>query len=56
MINNIDLYRQIAGIPMGTNCAPMTCFYFTVKEILWPLFPIIKRLHFFTQITLHLDI
>ena len=28
------LYRQIVGIPMGTNCAPLVAdlFYFVVKE------------------------
>ena len=32
------LYRQIVGIPMGTNCAPLVadliCSYFAMKEIL----------------------
>ena len=27
------LYRQIVGIPMGTNCAPLICFYSAMKEI-----------------------
>ena len=30
------LYRQIVGIPMGTNCAPLVadnCFYFAMKRI-----------------------
>ena len=29
------LYRQIVGIPMGTNCAPLVAdlFYFAMKEI-----------------------
>ena len=30
------LYRQIVGIPMGTNCAPLVAdlfFYFVMKEI-----------------------
>ena len=29
------LYRQIVGIPMGTNFAPLVeiCFYFVMKEI-----------------------
>ena len=29
------LYRQIVGIPMGTNCANLypICFYFAMKEI-----------------------
>ena len=29
------LYRQIVGIPMGTNCAPLVAdlFYSTMKEI-----------------------
>ena len=40
------LYRQIVGIPMGTNCAPLIAglFYFAMKEILWPLFLLIKKL------------
>ena len=30
------LYRQIVGIPMGTNCAPLVAdlFYFAMKKIL----------------------
>ena len=29
------LYRQIVGIPMGTNCTPLEliCFYSALKEI-----------------------
>ena len=30
------LYRQIVGIPMGSNCAPLVAdlFYFAMKEII----------------------
>ena len=29
------LYRQIVGVPMGSNCAPLVadCFYSSMKEI-----------------------
>ena len=31
----LHVYRQIIGIPMGTNCAPLVAdlFYFAMKEI-----------------------
>ena len=31
----IGIYRQIVGIPMGTNCAPLVAdsFYSAMKEI-----------------------
>ena len=40
------LYRQIVGIPMGTNCAPLVadCFYFAMKEISWRLFLTLSKL------------
>ena len=36
----IKLYRQIVGIPIDTNCAPLVAdlFYFAMKEISWRLF------------------
>ena len=54
----IKLYRQIFGIPMDTNCAPLKAnlFYFSMKEILWPLFLIIKKLKLLKHLTLILDI
>ena len=33
----------------------MTNFTFAIKEILWPLFLIIKKLKLFKHLTLHLD-
>ena len=30
---DLELYRQIIGIPMGTNCAPLVCSYFVMREI-----------------------
>ena len=52
------LCRQIVGIPMGTNCAPFVAdfFFFAMKEILWPLFLLIKKLKLFKRLTLHQDI
>ena len=53
------LYRQIVGIPMGTNCAPLIAdlFLISVKEIFWPLFLlIINKLKLSKHLTLHLDI
>ena len=41
------LYRQIVGIPMGTNCAPLVhvavCFYSVMKEISFKIFLVITR-------------
>ena len=36
------LYRQIVGIPMGTNCGPLVAdlFYTATKEISWILLTI----------------
>ena len=44
-----ELCRRIVGIPMGTNCAPLIAHlvFFAIKEILWPLFLIIKKLILF---------
>ena len=43
------LYRQIVGIPMGTDCAPLIAdlFLFCHERDLWPLFLIIKKLKLF---------
>ena len=40
------LYRQIVGIPMGTNCAPLVAdlFYAATKEISWILLTMIIKL------------
>ena len=41
------LYRQIVGIPMGTNCAPLVAdlfFYTATKEISWILLTMIIKL------------
>ena len=40
------LYRQIVGIPMGTNCAPLVAvlFYTATKEISWILLTITTKL------------
>ena len=42
------LYRQVVGIPMVTNCAPLIAdlFFFALKEI---FFLIIKKLKLFKQ-------
>ena len=52
------LYRQIVGISMGTNCAPLLADMFNValKKILWPRFLVIKKVKLFKHLTLHLDI
>ena len=40
------LYRQIVGIPMGTNCAPLVAdlFYTATKEISWILLTMVIKL------------
>ena len=40
------LYRQIVGIPMGTNCAPLVAdlFYFVMRETLCCLCQTITKL------------
>ena len=47
------LYRRIAVILMGTNCAPLIAalFLFCIKEILWSLFLIIKKLKLFKHLS-----
>ena len=43
------LYRQIVGIPIGTNCAPLIAdlFSFCYERDFMPLFLIIKKLKLF---------
>ena len=52
------LYRQIAGIPMGTNCAPLVTdlFYFATKEIAILLFLMIIKPILLRHLTKRLDI
>ena len=52
------VYRQIIGIPMGTNCAPLVAdfFYFAMKEISWRLFLTLNKLKLLKHLNLHLDI
>ena len=52
---NTKFYRQNAGIPTGTNCAPLTCFYFALKEVLWLLSLLKNTLKLFKHLTQHLD-
>ena len=51
-------YRQIVGIPMGTNCAPLVAnlFYFVSKEISRLLFLMIIKPISFRHLTRPLDI
>ena len=39
------LYRQIIGIPMGTNCAPLVAdlYLFAMKELSWMIFLMIIK-------------
>ena len=48
------LYRQIVGIPMGTNFAPLIadCFCFVMRETSCSLFLKISRLMLLKQLTL----
>ena len=53
------LYRQIVGIPMGTNCAPLVAylfFFFAMKEISVRLFLTLNKLKLLKHLNLHLDI
>ena len=52
------LYRRIVGIPMGTNCAPLTAdlFLFAMKEFLWFFFFKVEKLKLFNQLPPHQDI
>ena len=54
-INNNKLYRQIDGIPVGTNCAPL-CFYFVMKEMSCLLFLMIIKPISLRHLTRPLDI
>ena len=51
------LYRQIVGIPMGTNCAPLIADLFLFwyeRDVMASL--LIKKLKLFKHLTLHQDI
>ena len=52
-----NLYRQIVGMPMGTNCAPLIAdlFLFCYEDFM-ALFLIIKKLKVFKHLPLLLDI
>ena len=52
------LHRQIVGIPMGTNCAPLVanCFYFDTKENSWRLFLMLSKLKLLKHFNQYLDI
>ena len=52
---NTKFYRQNAGIPTGTNCAPLTFFYFALKKVLWLLSLLKNMLKLFKHLTQHLD-
>ena len=52
------LYRQIVGIPMGTNCAPLVADLFLFcyeRDFMTSLFDI-NKLKFLKHLNLHLDI
>ena len=53
-----DTMKQIVGIPMGTNCAPLIAdlFYFAMKEISLHLFLTLSKLKFLKHLNIHLDI
>ena len=51
------LYRQVVGIPMGTNCAPLVAVLFLFcyeRDIMMSL--MISRLILWMRLTQHLDI
>ena len=49
------LYRQIIGIPMDTNCAPLIAglLYFAMKEISRRLFLTLSKLKLLKHLNLH---
>ena len=51
------LYRQVVGIPMGTNCAPLAedLFLFSYESD-FMMFLMISRLMLLMRLTLHPDI
>ena len=53
----VQLYRQIVGIPMGSNCAPLIAelFSFCHKRDFMASFFIIKKLVSFKHLSQHLD-
>ena len=52
------LYRQIVGIPMGTNCAPLVAdlFLFCYERDFIRLFLTLNKLKLLMHLNLHLDI
>ena len=52
------LYRQIVGIPMGTNCAPLVAnlFLFCYERDFMNLFLTLNKLKLLKHLNLHLDI
>ena len=64
LLNNVyirfgtKLYRQIAGIPMGTNYAPLVAdlFLFCYEEISCCLFLMLSKLKLLKHLNQHLDI
>ena len=64
ILDNIDirfgtnLYRQIVGIPMGTNCAPLVADLFLFcyeRDFMTPLL-MLSKLKLLKHLTQHLDI
>ena len=54
----IKLYRQIVGIPMGTNCAPLVAdlFLFCCERDFMMSLSDVKQLKLLKHLNLHLDI
>ena len=52
------LYRQIVGIPMGTNCAPLVAdlFLFCNERDFMTSLSDVKKLKLLKHLNLHLDI
>ena len=52
------LYRQIVGIPMGTNCAPLVAdlFLFCYERDFMTCLSDVKRLKLLKHLNQHLDI
>ena len=53
------LYRQVVGIPMGTNCAPLVSDLFLFcyeRDFMMSLSLMISRLVLLMRLTLHPDI
>ena len=53
------LYRQIVGIPMGTNCAPLVADFFFIcyeRDFMKTFFLTLSKLKLFKHLNLHLGI